>query len=342
MKQAIIHIGMHKTGTSSIQRTFKEYDDGEMRYVQLGSVNHSHLICAIFKEDIGKRSSSNDKRSMMVVGGRIGDIKNKLDQEVSLDRREIIISGEGIVRLSEEEIQKMVDYFSKKGLEPQFLAYVREPIGFSSSSFQQQLKADRTRFQVVLPQYRHRFERFIDIAGRESVEFIEFSRDKLLNGSVVSDFASRIGAEAKNLNEHTANESLSATTVALLFFWNKEALVTPESMVEAKARRATIRFISKHFPGKFRFDQGLLLRNLDEDDVRWMEDVSGFSLMPSGVPEAGEGIRSEADFEVLRQNARDTLAQISKRRGVDLPAAASTSVILTRLYQSFLRQTRQR
>ena len=159
------------------------------------------------------------------------------------------------------------------------------------------------------------------------------------DGSVVSDFCQRIGADLSKVMPQDSNESLSATTVALLFFWNRECLVTPSSMPESKARRATIRLVSKQFPGRFRFRASLLRENIDEDDVRWMEEVSGFSLMPPKTAEDGDGIESEADLEVLRQGAAEKLTRVCAARDIDVPAGASTSAMLTALYQSFRRRS---
>jgi len=41
MKEVILHIGQHKTGSTSIQFNLQDFDDGKSRYAQLGHPNHS-------------------------------------------------------------------------------------------------------------------------------------------------------------------------------------------------------------------------------------------------------------------------------------------------------------
>ena len=42
--EVLIHIGMHKTGSTSIQASIKDYNDGVSAYASLGDENHSVLI----------------------------------------------------------------------------------------------------------------------------------------------------------------------------------------------------------------------------------------------------------------------------------------------------------
>ncbi len=340
MRQAIIHIPMHKTGTSSVQQAFKGYDDGTMRYVRLDAANHSHSICAIFQNPNKKSERFSRGGYNKDVFARRDQIKVDLNRELKLDRQKFIISGEGLVHLSAREIGVFLKFLERRDIKANFVAYIREPVGFSSSSFQQQVKAEFARFQCVRPQYRERFQPFLDVAGPDAVAFADFSRDRLRNGSIVSDFAHRIGANSEGLKEHAVNESLSASMVALLFFWNREELNRSKTLQQSMARRATIRFVAEQFPGRFRFDQALVRESIDAQDVRWMEQQSGLSLMPSDLSDGGGSIGSEADLDELRQAARPPLAQMAAARGVEVPADASTSSVLTGMYQSFLMQTK--
>ena len=49
MQEVILHIGVHKTGTSSIQNALHRFDDGGTFYAQLGNNNHSAVMHAIRK-----------------------------------------------------------------------------------------------------------------------------------------------------------------------------------------------------------------------------------------------------------------------------------------------------
>ena len=47
----ILHIGMAKTATTSIQTGLKGFTDGETRYARLGSSNHSIPLITAFRKD---------------------------------------------------------------------------------------------------------------------------------------------------------------------------------------------------------------------------------------------------------------------------------------------------
>lgn len=52
MTEVILHIGMHKTGSSSIQETLRGYDDGTIRYGWPGwQANHTLLVVRLFGRD---------------------------------------------------------------------------------------------------------------------------------------------------------------------------------------------------------------------------------------------------------------------------------------------------
>ena len=48
MDEVILHIGMHKTGSTSIQLSLNGYDDGETIYANLENINHAFPIYTIF------------------------------------------------------------------------------------------------------------------------------------------------------------------------------------------------------------------------------------------------------------------------------------------------------
>ena len=52
MKRCIIHIGMHKTGSTSIQRSLQGYRDDRFQYARLGkTANHSLAMYSLFAAD---------------------------------------------------------------------------------------------------------------------------------------------------------------------------------------------------------------------------------------------------------------------------------------------------
>ena len=54
--EVIIHIGFHKTGTSSIQDTLAGYQTNDLCYIDLGAPNHSILLAHAFRKDLTKNT----------------------------------------------------------------------------------------------------------------------------------------------------------------------------------------------------------------------------------------------------------------------------------------------
>ena len=86
MTTVFMHIGMNKAGSSSIQASLKDYDDGHVRYARLGPRNHSAPIVAMF--------SQNPQDSKLLRRGRITPAAGEraLADELALGRSTLVIS----------------------------------------------------------------------------------------------------------------------------------------------------------------------------------------------------------------------------------------------------------
>ncbi len=339
MPRAILHIGMNKTGSTSIQHSLTGYDDGVSRYARLSAPNHSQPLSTIFMER--PENSVNWKRigapSEKIRAAR-NKFRDQLDAELSHDRRTFILSAEELCMLDHREVENLKAYFEARDIAVEVIAYVREPIGFASSALQQRIKSGLAKFGVAQPHYRFRFESYLDVFGRSGVRFLPFSRADFDQGSVVRDFARRLNLDLGSIKERTANESIAAPLVAILFFWNQHPASIVNSQDTVVARRLLIRELSPHFDGKFRLSDAIIRRKLDEEDIRWMEQESGIRLMPDAAPVEGEGVSGEADLEVLTAQTVPILSQMLRDKGLVVPPDGDPLKMMTRLYRMFLRQ----
>ena len=59
MKEVLIHIGLHKTGTTAIQQSLKHYRDDTTRYAFFGErfTNHSIIMKFIFRRKVSSTLS---------------------------------------------------------------------------------------------------------------------------------------------------------------------------------------------------------------------------------------------------------------------------------------------
>jgi len=190
----VIHAGMNKTGSTSIQRTFVRLD-GDRVECPVGKPQPLQ-----FKRILGRRRSGRTLHPLL-------------------------ISDEGFSMLPGRRVEALFNALRNCPEDIRVIAYVRPPRSFMSSQFQQQCKKrfinlNGHALDAHWPLYRRRFERLDTLFGRENVTPKPFQRERLEGGDVVLDFAREIGVALEPGEVIRVNESMSLKVVALLYvFW---------------------------------------------------------------------------------------------------------------------------
>lgn len=201
MAELILHIGSHKTGTSSIQ------------YVLRGSRNalERQGVAYLLPDDRTARNAS----SLVKVSGereafsaRFAD--DKADRLLQPRAPRNIVSAEGFFWFSDpEEVGRFAALARARFERITVLAYLRRQ-GRLAVSHRNQVRnaAPAMRFYGLradpLPEYRSYLHRYFDYAaklvdlwggafGRDNVVPVPFERTVLTDGDVVADFAARTG-----------------------------------------------------------------------------------------------------------------------------------------------------
>lgn len=160
MKEALIHIGMHKTGTTSIQESLKSYDDGHTFYADLEFTNHSIPMYTIFSENRFKYHIwTKQGMSEAEIRQKKNDFLNSLQHQLTLEsRRRILISGEGISLLTPHEKDLMVRFFKNSASKVKILCVTRSPEEYAISILQERIKGgDLKHVPTINPQYQKKF-----------------------------------------------------------------------------------------------------------------------------------------------------------------------------------------
>lgn len=177
MKTVLRHVGMHKTGSTSVQASLAGYDDGAVRYASLSHYNHSKELWAAFSSDRYKtRAFKQRGLTSAEVDELASSSKEAIRQELSYDRRTIIFSAEDICIMRPRDLQSMCDFIAPECDQIRILFYARDPAGYSSSSFQKMIKVNAKTAYVPLPKYRERLEKFYNILDEESIFVKRFDR----------------------------------------------------------------------------------------------------------------------------------------------------------------------
>lgn len=330
MKVCWIHIGMHKTGSTSIQESLAKAGRGEgWSYVKLDSLpNLNRALFAMF--------DSNPNRHPVFV-------KQGLSPEAIAERRErlrgklrrliqkfkggnLILSTEMASLMDQAGVQEMRDFLAPWFDEIRIIGYVRPPQAFKNSLFQEQVKHGKgTLNNMTLPRYRMRFEKYDKVFGRENVMLREFKPSAFPNKCIVSDFCEVVGIAAP-AEVTRVNESLSREACGLLYAYRKfgPGYGTGEEVV--RENNQLIAPLLQMEGTKFRFSNAIIGKTPAElEDQAWMEERLGASL-EEREDENGSEVGSEEDLlRIRRECCVEYVEKFQKMYGLKVPASVMPS-----------------
>ncbi|MFC5050241.1 hypothetical protein ACFPK9_06425 [Rubritalea spongiae] len=255
-----IHIGMPKSGSTSIQNTLKSLSgDLEKKGILFPTTpikeDDNQAIVALCKRkerlprDLKQRAES---LSQEEINSMMDKWLLRLQKTVTQKYKSIIISSEYLFTMSDKEISTLKNKFEGIFHNPKFhiIAYVREPVAYWSSLMQQHIKANH-RIKLgksinygVLSIYKSIFQ---------SIDVFEFNKNKLPNGDVVRHFFGLIDPSI-DLSGTSApsNPSLSPEAIDIMQNFRKNRLPkqngkrTPESKTFLRILGNSDKFV----PGK--------------------------------------------------------------------------------------------
>ncbi len=284
MRKCVLHIGMHKTGSTSIQCFLDKYrsclGDGVV-YADLGFLNHSMVFQFGFMKDPGSLALiANMKLSGEEMDKKRFIFRNKIEESLESDFKVIFFSGEGICHLSEDELinlkSKLLEYVD----EIVVFAYVRPVVAYMSSAYQQRLKLKCIDISSSLaPNYKNRFSKFETVFGE--VTYKIFEAKSLLGGDVVKDFCNNFGLPYYPIE--SANSSLSLLSIKFLYHIQNNVSLTSNVTPKPGIFTRSLKVIGKE---KFYLPSYLVEEVLEKksSDIAWMNERLGLDNRISEIP----------------------------------------------------------
>ncbi len=177
MREVLLHIGMHKTGTSTLQAALYNYKDSKTKYASFNNSNHSVPMYSIFGKDIEK--SWLIKRNFTLSKFQAQGIKNRkiLNNETKDNSFErLIISAEKISKFSEQEKLSLLSYFDNLSLSTHIFMCTRSPSTFAMSSMQQIIKTGGVISESTFsnPRYKERLDTFYSNISKDKLFIFDF------------------------------------------------------------------------------------------------------------------------------------------------------------------------
>jgi hypothetical protein len=330
MKRCWLHIGMHKTGTTSVQSALARNElQAGWKYIMLqGRQNMGAGMFAMF-------SSHPERYEWFIKRGYtrewVWEERRRLHADLERTIREspeenFIISGESICLIDPGGVAKMGRFLRRLCDEIRVIGYVRSPIAFKTSYFQQRIKhgpCDIALTKVRL-EYRKRFEKFDKAFGIENVHLHEFAPAEFTKNCVVTDFCEQIGMTPPPSSAITrVNESLCREACSILYAYRKfgpgygkggdalaenKRLIAPLLTMEGK---------------RFQISPSLAIASLASEtkDLVWIENRLGKPILESSECNDSQ-IQSEADLLNLEPGACERFArEFEKLYSCQIPAA---------------------
>jgi hypothetical protein len=327
--RGIIHFGMPKTGSSSIQDTFHKVQIPDFRYFDWTGANHSSLLAGIVEDG---NSPFIQKSTPERVRRQVANWQRRFEDGVARNPvGNIIFSAERLYRSSlnkKHALKAFLDRYCDSYL---VIGYVRAPGSFLQSGFQQNVKTGLDQFRVkgAWPRYKHHISDLDTVFGAENVMVRLFDRAHLHNGDVVQDFAQAIGADLDPADIVTANESLSLESLALLFTervhgdgvdkMDRKSLTSNRRLV---ARLAAVK------GRKFAFDTAMIDALIAEnsEDIAWIEERVGTRFPATATP-AGSMIGSAKDLFAHAREAQPVLDEQITRAAAEYTAETPQDIV---------------
>lgn len=311
-EKVVLHVGMHKTGSTAIQNALAETGSSHgWEYLNFKHPNASNIVKQAF---CGKEVPKNGNPQPSYAEN-IEQARFLIEQRLAETRARVaLISGEELRHLKEPNLKEFISVCRDNI--PHFgaveaVAYVRAPFSFLHASYQQRLQVQ------FLPLSSLQDPRRIDFSGQfatlelvlgpSCVGYRPFLRDRFPGRSVVQDFADWMQTGPLSEPAKGDNSSLSSEAVRLLFLWRSV------HMRMKPGDGKIIRALQELDGPPLHFSEVLLndLRPALRAQARWAEQRMGWDMVEDPVADQPHSIRGEADFEKLTLATLEWLGQRS-------------------------------
>jgi hypothetical protein len=239
--KVILHVGIHKTGSSTIQDSLK-LDSNIITLANKGvkvldclPANHSEFFQSSFSES-PELYHSNVNKGLDI--DQINDIAAK--KQVDIKRELNYVNNSTIIFTAEDACVFSVESFFKlkafildvagSDASIKVVAFSRDPIDYVESAIQQNVKGNRMTIvnacqlhvQKTLDRYKVLWNKCSNVFSEDNVKIISFESAIKNNNSFLATFLHEIGVEATGTVEVRSNESICSELVCLLSILNKE------------------------------------------------------------------------------------------------------------------------
>ncbi len=347
-RTCILHIGLTKTGSTTIQEfLFKHMDDERFHYAHADQPNVGQALFYAFAGDHSLADPFNvENYSEERLQSMGADIREKLLHHFrSHPNKNMIISAEGMSVLKPEAIAALMDFLKPHFSLIEVVGYVRNPKSHMESSFQQRLKNtfdSKINVRVFSPKYRFLLEKFDHFVERENVHIWPFDAKIFPEGDVVMHFCKQLGIRPPASKVTVQNQSLSRNAISLLYTHRRYMREPDTGRSGATASRLLIDKLHELKGSKLKFHPDWvvnpIMKNLDQID--WLQQRHDIDFHEDIDAMEKTGIRSKNELMTYSQEALDWLASELNEKPYQKVLPWTLPSLCTALWSIFTRKRR--
>lgn len=320
-RRIILHAGLPKTGTTTIQDVFYQHRAMLLEHGVLYpglAPNLTTPLCTMFLRDPSLHISNRiEGDSAAVLHSRAEDFRAALEEEIrSVAWHTLVLSAEGVSNLHRESLQGLRSWMGQFAEDWMVLFCLRDPLSYTRSVIQQLMKGgDRLEElyrNLPLPNMRGKIGNAIAVFGRDRVEVFAM-RDAIHGpGGLVGHFADVLGfsepaRQRLVADSVVANESMSHEAVLVLDSLNRKFPMFPADGSPRKRSGRELGCVLRIRGSRYELPEEVRHRVINDsaDDVAWVASEFGVDLaLGDAEAAAHDGGRA------LRPDTADSLAEL--------------------------------
>ena len=309
----IVHIGMPKTGTSSLQHALFEglKESRNAYYANLPTPNHSPQLFSLFHSHPEIHNVNLGKSEQEIEQYNKKNLKLLIDGFLRDERDIEIISGEDIFHIDEAGLLNLKEFLQTYFEKIIIVGYVRFLKSFMESSFQQLVKyhfLNTLDESKIYPFYKNKLEKFDNVFGEKNVLLHIYEPKRFPDEDITLDFCKRFNIDIEHDKKVTTNQSISKEAISILYTYNKRFLDSEVSKTDLMRVNRLVDMVSSIGDSRFRFSKNYIDKVVEKrrDDIEWIGIRLGERI---DNIDSETGIESE---EELLSISSDTIAEFKR------------------------------
>lgn len=305
--ECVLHIGLHKTGSTSIQKFLQQNRQlllvYNINYLVLNK-NNSNPLYSLYCQDpirygANKRLGIDTKKKVKRYNNTIKEIFiNELTKNNS---KQFIISGEDLSFLNYEGVKNLKNDITAYFDDIKIVVYVRNPISTIRSKISHFIANEgwsidkrisvANKYPDKLVYYKNPLLRYFEIFGKNNVIVKPFDKKYLYKGDVVKDFALSVNISEEIIDhDNLKNENYSFSENALKIFSflniNFPLFINNKFNIARGKFQKPLRMLLGEIKGeKISISNGMIdnIYNKCADDLTWLYNNTGINFFKNNL-----------------------------------------------------------